>query len=210
MSKGKAQQKREKTEERILDAFEQVLIQDGVRNLTLKAVVDQANIGKPLIYRYFGNLEGLIRAWGERRSAFAELFPRQVSNEEKRNDVKDILEDDFIAMAAELRKHPVTLEFLAEELGGDSEISAAFNEVRNLTRKLRLKRLMSNVEYTEDDNRSLIYILYAAISYLSLRSRHAPRFFDMDLRSEESWDDITKMIKLIIGNAKSASSNSHE
>ena len=64
------------TEAALLDAFEAVLLRDGLRNLSVNAVVEEAGVGKPLLYRYFGDLDGLVRAWGERRGLWADLAAR--------------------------------------------------------------------------------------------------------------------------------------
>ena len=71
-SKNKHQIRREATEEAILDAFERVLLRDGARDLTLNAVMKEAGVAKPLLYKYFGDLTGLARAWGKKRKFWPE------------------------------------------------------------------------------------------------------------------------------------------
>ena len=207
LSTAKIQARRQATEDRILDAFENVLIAKGVRNLTLTAIAAEANVGKPLLYRYFGSLPDLVKAWGERRGAFLDPYPPEGPGEERFDDLKDLLEFDLLRTADYFRSNPVTLEFLAEELVGTSDISKAFNALRGQTRKASVKRLMQNVRYLDDDNRSLILILFAAISYLALRSRHTPKYFDVDLSTQKGWDEIERLMKVIIDNARQISTD---
>ena len=198
------QARRESTEDRILDAFETVLCKRGIRNLSINAIVDEAGVGKPLLYRYFGDLPGLVRAWGERRGAFLDPFPPEGPGEERFDDLKDLLQDDLIKTGEHLRNNPVTLAFLAEELVGKNDVSKAFNDVRALTRKASMKRLLRDPRYLEPDNRGLILIVYAAMTYLALRSKHAPSFFNIDLSTEEGWEDINGLIGGIFENARLA------
>jgi len=53
----------------LLDALEKVLVRDGIRQLSLNAIVAEAGVGKPLLYRYFDNLPGLLATWVERRGS---------------------------------------------------------------------------------------------------------------------------------------------
>ena len=198
------QARRESTEDRILDAFERVLSKQGIRNLSINAIVAEAGVGKPLLYRYFGDLPGLVRAWGERRGAFLDPFPEDGPGEERFDDLKDLLEDDLIRTGEHLRDNPVTLALLAEELVGKNDVSKAFNDVRALTREASMKRLLRDPRYLEPDNRGLILIIYAAMTYLALRSKHAPNFFNIDLSTQEGWDDVNSLIGGIFENARVA------
>ncbi len=47
----------------ILRAYETVLQRDGVRAVGVNSVVKEAGVGKGLIYKYFGGLPGIVRAW---------------------------------------------------------------------------------------------------------------------------------------------------
>ncbi len=205
MPTAKIQARRLATEDRILDAFEHVLITKGVRNLTLTAIAEEADVGKPLLYRYFGNLPDLVKAWGERRGAFLDPYPPEGAGEERFDDLKDLLAFDLLRTADHFLSHPVTLEFLAEELVGTSEVSEAFNALRSQARQASVRRLMKNPRYLDDDNRSLILILFAAISYLALRSRHTPNYFDIDLSTDDGWNEVKHLIQVIVDHARRAS-----
>jgi len=204
MGDGKRQARRKATEERLLDAFEAVLAEGGIRNLTLNAVATEAGVGKPLVYRYFGDLAGLVEEWGRRRSAFVDTDPAGGTGEEAFDDFKDLIESDLRQHAAHLRSHPVTLEFLAEELTGKNAFSTAFNEVRDRTRRASMRRMMRDDRYTRADNRRLIVLLYAAITHLALRARHAPSFFGIDLASDEGWEEVMSFVDGLCEDARLA------
>jgi AcrR family transcriptional regulator len=198
------QARRLATEERILDAFEAVLERGGIRALSINAVVAEAGVGKTLVYRYFDGLSGLIRAWGERRAMFVDPDPPEGTGEDRFDDFKDLIESDLLKTAAHLRSHPVTLEFLAEELAGHNEFSDAFNEVRRRTRQASVRRMMRDSRYVEPENRRLILLIYAAITHLAIRAQHSPSYFGMDLASEEGWAQIIEGVQGLFDDARLA------
>ncbi len=204
VSKRKIQARREATEERILDAFEAVLRAGGIRHLSINAVVAKARLSKTLLYRYFGNLAGLVRAWGQRRAVFLDSDPPEGTGEEKFENFKDLLESDLLRTAAHLRTHPVTLEFLAEELTGQNEYSEAFNEVRRRSRQASTRRMMRDSRYMDPENRRLVVLIYAAITHLCMRARHSPSFFGIDLDTEEGWEEIMSFVHGIFDDARLA------
>lgn len=59
----------EKTRLRILEAASRLLARDGYESLGVNRIAAEAGIGKPLIYRYFGDLDGLVAALAERAAA---------------------------------------------------------------------------------------------------------------------------------------------
>lgn len=48
------------TRAQILDAARQILARDGFAGLGINALANEAGVGKPLVYRYFGNMEGVV------------------------------------------------------------------------------------------------------------------------------------------------------
>ena len=57
-----AQRNAAKTKEKILDAAGRILERDGFQALGINSLAAEADVGKPLIYRYFGGFEGVIEA----------------------------------------------------------------------------------------------------------------------------------------------------
>lgn len=54
--------KADKTRGRILDAARQILARDGFAGLGVNALAAEAGVGKPLVYRYFDNMQGVVSA----------------------------------------------------------------------------------------------------------------------------------------------------
>ena len=103
-------ERRQATENKILDALETVLVRDGIRQLSLNAIVEEAEVGKPLIYRYFRNLPGLLTAWVERRgpqpTGRADGSDSTDSVELDDEKFVDAVADQLLGSAEQLRRQP--------------------------------------------------------------------------------------------------------
>ena len=55
---------KEETKDRIIDAVGRLLAEGGFRKLGVNAVARKAGVDKVLIYRYFGGMPELLRAFG--------------------------------------------------------------------------------------------------------------------------------------------------
>jgi AcrR family transcriptional regulator len=192
---------REATENALLDALETALLDAGLRNLTVNAVVDTAGVAKPLLYRYFGDLSGLVRSWSRRRGFWAGVrgerpLPGPRSDGDDRQFRRRVGEE-LLATASYLRDHPVNLEFLAEELTAPSDLSEAFAEARDEQRRPFLEAMLKDPRYRRRDHRRVIIVLYAALVYLAMRSRRSPRFMGLRLDTDAGWNDALAMVREI-------------
>jgi AcrR family transcriptional regulator len=188
---------RSATEEALLDALETVLQRDGLRQLSVNAVVEAAGVGKPLLYRYFGDLQGLVQAWGKRRGFWAEVAETGPASRHKPDDqsFREQIADELVASAEHLRAHPVTLEFLAEELTATSDLSPAFAEAREDCRRPFLKTMLADRRYLRRENHRVIVIIHAALNYLAMRARRSPNFMGLRLDTDAGWRDVLDMAR---------------
>lgn len=191
---------RRATEEALLDAFEAVLLRDGLRNLSVNAVVEEAGVGKPLLYRYFGDLDGLVCAWGERRGLWADLAARGDPPSRRARDDRAFrrqVADELVGVADYLRDHPVSVELLAGELSANSDFAEAFAAARADHRRPFLRTMLADPRYLRRDNHRLLVVLYAAAVYLAMRAARSPAFMGMRLDTEDGWNDAMAMIREI-------------
>lgn len=189
---------REATENALLDALENVLQRDGLRNLSVNAVVAAAGVGKPLLYRYFGDLAGLVRAWSQRRGFWAGLADETAREDDAAGGDREFrarISDELVAVAEHLRANPVNLEFLAEELTAKSDVSEAFGEARDRHRRPFMAAMLGDARYRRRDHRRVIVVMYAALVYLAMRSRRAPHFMGLRLDTNEGWQDALDMVR---------------
>ena len=115
-----------------MDAFERVLLRDGVSGLGINAVVAEADVGKGLIYRYFGDLEGLAEAWMQ-RARLAPTAEEVVGGDPEAFaslPARERLARIHVNYATMLRDKPAACEILAEDLQAGSALPAVMEEIR--------------------------------------------------------------------------------
>ncbi len=197
-TKSGARLKRQATEASIIDAFEIVLEREGARSVGVNRVVKEARIGKGLLYKYFGGLPGLVRAWAQRRQIWPDFKSVLKNNERAEIDPRQAMKDMLFTYANALRDRPVALEILAEELLSPSVLTDAFAQARLDFGKDQMDVFQSVRGLEDPTNRSLMVVLSAAATYLAMRSRAAPDYMGIHLDTDEGWEEITSSIDKII------------
>lgn len=188
-------------ERALVAAFDHLLQEKGAHRVTVNGVVRRAGVGKSLLYAYFGGLEGLAAAWAERSDLLpsdAELLGEDAARY-ARLSTREQLTRNYQRYARALRSRPRTLELLGGELLQQTAITRALERVR-VAHGRSLVRLFSRPEeYEREEVVALQFLLYAAICYLCLRSRTAPRYFGLRLDRDVDWRRIEAMIAMVIG-----------
>lgn len=105
------------TEGRLIDAVGRVLERSGVTGLNASAIAAQAGVDKALIYKYFGDLEGLLRRYGESADLWwrAEELLEGVGNRENIISKSAIYGLILVRFLNSLRRRPAALAILASE-----------------------------------------------------------------------------------------------
>src|SRR5580693_10780099 len=193
----KTTRNRSQTEGRLRQAVEDLLVESGFGALTPSAVARRARVDKMLIYRYFGDLAGLVRS-----IAFAPDFFPTFEDLCGNDSVADLLALPVSARAARildrnaraLMDRPVVLELMVWELVERSELTAIMEEARESMGLRLLTELFPDVA---DRSRlaAMSAVLSAGIVYLALRRRKIRWFSGVDLKSDEGWQQIAFAIE---------------
>ena len=185
------------TEAKLRKAVEDLLVEGGFSALTPSAVGARAGVNKMLIYRYFGDLPGLIRS-----IAYAEDFFPTFDVLRGELSVDEMLAMPVSARAAYvidrnariLLERPVVLELMVWELVERNELTAIMEEARET---LGVK-LMADL-FPDVADKALLQavsaILSAGVSYLALRQRKIRWYAGLDLKSDEAWRALTAAVK---------------
>ena len=191
---------RQATEQLLLDACERLLLSHGPDGIGVNNVVEEAGVGKQLLYRYFDGLPGLVTAWLERganwptadelvggdREAFSALPYKEKVKTIQRNYVKA------------LRKRPVIMRIMASELMHPTQMTAVLERSSDTIGR-ELNTVMSQMdEATHDDVVDLSLVFYCLLNYLCMRAVTSPDCFGMDLTAQASWDRIDRIIDTLV------------
>jgi AcrR family transcriptional regulator len=197
------QQRRRDTEESMIDAFERVLVRDGVSGVGVNAIIKEAKVGKKQLYDYFGGITGLATAWVERRGIWPSLEdiigePMEAFSKRKPGEKLRIVNRNCATM---LRSNAPLCELLTGEFVRSPEVKDAVEHIRQLVRRDFERVLNSDPELSRDEYLALNTIAYAATTYLALCAHSQPRFFGFDLSTETSWQIVLNMFDRVMDNA---------
>jgi AcrR family transcriptional regulator len=186
------------TQQKLIRAVGESLKEHGFKGLGVNKIAKTAGVDKVLVYRYFGGLPELIRAYSQTVDFWPSLDELLGSDPDH---IKTLPPDQQVAnvfksFVAALRKRPATLDVLAWDLLERNEITRQFEDVR----------IRSFLEYFEhladipdDNNLSAIVVLMAgAVIHLLVKSRIASHFGGIDLESEKGWKQIDQGIDLLL------------
>lgn len=184
------------TEEKILQAVEQILLKDGFPCIGINAIARRAGCDKVLIYRYFGGLDGLLLAFAETTELWWLVEDIITETDEEIGDLAlhEYLQTLLKRHAETLQAKPLALEIMAWELSEQNNLTVALARTRAergmaLVKKIRLHYRNPNI-----DIGGILGVFGAAINYLVIRTRHSPTQY----MTEEWWrlqQTISKMLE---------------
>jgi AcrR family transcriptional regulator len=186
---------RDLTTQRILAAVGEVLARDGFSGIGINAVAQQAGVDKVLIYRYFGGLPELLKAWGDS----GRFWPRVADLVTREPGLMALpmaeryarFFDHFID---ELRARPLTLEILAAEVQDRNELTAILETEREQWGE-EAGRVLGGAEFAAWPHaKALTILLVVAVQYLLVRSRKVRVFGGIDVRTDAGWRELKAAI----------------
>lgn len=188
------QARRIATEESLVAAVGAVLRRDGVNGLGVNAVAGEAGVDKKLIYRYFGGLPGLLRAFGES----ADFWP---GLDELLGADRAVLALPTAEMGAEilrrhaagLRRRPLTLTLLAWECSHRNALTAVLEDVRQEISEALVGEMVAAGHRIPRAGRVLSSLFAGAMNYLAVRGRDIALFGDVAL-DDDGWREVDEVI----------------
>ena len=198
----KVSRNRPLTEKRLREAVEALLVEGGFGALTPSAVGRRAGVDKMLIYRYFGDLPGLVRSIANAPDFFPS-FEDWCGSDPGALLALPVAERAAVMLeryAAVLLAKPVVLELMVWELVERNDLTAIMEEARE-TLGLRIMGEMFPEVTDVERLRGTAAVLTSGISYLALRRRKIRWFGGLDLRSDEGWRQIAGAIAAMAGAA---------
>lgn len=202
---------REKTEGRIIDAVEKILASEGYQALGVNRVAREAGVGKVLIYRYFGGIEGLLDAYGktERFWPSAEEIRGMSDEDFGKLERPDQVRQIFRGFRQALKKRPHTIAIYAWEMAEKRDISQQL-VARRTQNSLKLIRQMMNHGFlggapgSSPENESgsratggpipyeaeVAALLSAGLLHLTIREHFSAPFAGLPLQDEAVWERL--------------------
>ncbi len=197
------QRNRENTEAKLIKAIAKVLADKGFAKLGVNAVAREAGVDKVLIYRYFDNLDGLMKAYANS----SDFWPSATELLGEGSELEQLQSLPFVEGFAEvfkrysaaIRSRPLTLEVLSWETIERNALTIALEDVREAT-GIELMSFLEQMNPPNADWQSIASLFSGAIHYLAIRSRKITTYNGMNIASDDGWERLDNTIHFLVSN----------
>ena len=187
---------RERTRGKILAAMGRILARKGSTGLGVNAIAREAKVDKVLIYRYFGGLDELYRAFALEGNSFPNL--QEVSQgrllEFPKLSTAELAKIMILGFGRAIRRRPVTREMMRWELQEKNALTDRLAKEREIQSQqwLALAPAMRGADLA-----AVASILVAGQVFLTLRSKTTDMYNGINLNSESGWKRIEDAVALL-------------
>jgi AcrR family transcriptional regulator len=188
---------KEQTKEKLIKAVRSIIKKEGFQNIGVNKVAKVAGVDKVLIYRYFGNLEGLLKEFASKIDYFANLenalgSPKVIKT---KSELLDISKKIFTEQFTETMKNKEMQEILLWELANINAVTENVAEKREKTAVNFAESIKSKFDFDDLDIEAILSIISAGIYYLSIRSRTIDNYTGINLNSKSGEERISNGIE---------------
>lgn len=189
----------------ILESAAELVAEKGVGELRINGLADAAGCDKVLIYRYFGGLDGVIKALGAERMLWpkVELQGAEAGGDLLPETVETLLMEEWAALAGgALMLGAAGAELVEANPLGHAVAAQRAERHSNLVTRLReLYRVPPYIDLA-----ALVELLSAALTMFALRSAHATvsagaesasASHVMDPATPQGWRRIERMLSAV-------------
>jgi len=192
---------REETRAKILEAVGKILAEEGFQGIGINNVSRKAGVDKVLIYRYFGDLPGLLREF----ASSADYWPSMkvlIENAEKASfppHAADLAVALLKGYIRELSGSTSAQELLLGELVSRNELSEASAKKRERQGADLIEALKRAAPGAESiDIAAMGALLSAGLTFLMLRARTSDAYLGIDISSEGGWLRIEQAMEELV------------
>jgi len=195
-------EKKNLQKEKLLNAVDYLLKNEGYKSLKLNKIAKQAGVDKNVIYRQFGDLDTLIETYlfahdywtntvKKVKDAVVDGSTPKINDEQLVNfflerQFKTLFNDEVlqeISLWSISEKNPLMTQLMEDREKVGSEIFKLIDE---------------DFKNPKINFRAVSYITVAAINFLVLYTKcHSTKFCEIDLNTDEGQQEIIQAIKLI-------------
>ena len=187
---------KESTRLRLLDAVGALLAREGFGALGVNAVAREAGVDKVLIYRYFGGMDELLRAFGQ-SGDFWPTIGQVIGDDPSELMALPLGErwaKGLTRYAQELRRRPITKEILAWEQIVQNELTEILQQAREEWFEELMSHFPDDPDATDVDLTTTVLLLVGAIHYFVVRSRLQADFSGVQIDTDKGWEHLNQVI----------------
>lgn len=185
---------RETTEEKLIDAVGELIVDAGFEALGVRRVAERAGVNKTLIYRYFDSLDGLIYAYMKQH----DFWLNMTSERPDSSDIKAYLKAFYRRQIVEYREHTVLKRVRRWELSSRNEFAAEIRAQRERNGVQFLEMMAGFATIEKERVQAITALVDAGIAYLALLEENCRMYNGIDIESDEGWAQIARGIDTLI------------
>ncbi len=184
---------------RVLAALSAMIVRDGLSSVGVNALAREAGCDKVLIYRYFGDLDGVYQEFAEGHDFWWTVDELVHEIDPARMPRTRALQILMRRHAEAIRKRPTTLAILASELTGRSSLVLALEEVRERRSLELIAWIGQRFELPATvDLPAISMLLGVALNYLAARARDVKVMSGVAIGEATDWERIFAAIDTLI------------
>ena len=185
--------------ERILASVGTMIIRDGLAAVGVNALAREAGCDTVLIYRYFGDMDGVYAAFAAKSDFWWRVADLTRGIDPSRVPLAQAIKMLFRRHAAALRTRPVTLAVLAAELTNRTPLVVALETVRE-RRSLELSAWISEHYRSPPsvDIAAISMLIGVALNYLAVRARTIRVMSGVNIATDDDWERLFAAIDAVI------------
>jgi len=184
---------------RILEALGALILSAGLEGVGVNALARAAGCDKVLIYRYFGDLDGVYAAFAVSRDFWWSVEELTQGLDARSPSFAEALKILLRRHASSLRSRPVTLAVLASELTHRTPLVIALETVRE-RRSLELSAWIA-ARFSQPpgvDLEAVVMLFGVAINYLAVRAEKIRVMSGVAIQSDADWERILAAVDAIV------------
>lgn len=197
---GKTKRNKNLSKKKLLDAVGNIICRDGFQKIGINAIAKEAGLDKVLIYRYFGDLNGLLKEYVAQKDYWLSQagLLKQVIQNTKPETLKEMTSKMFMGLYDALLKSREFQEITLWEMVERNELIDAFHRQRDEVTTALLKEYEQKFENTEVDLQAISVIISGGLYYMALQSRMNEEINGLNIKDKEGLERIEKSIRLMI------------
>jgi AcrR family transcriptional regulator len=205
---------KERTKRAFIDAAIELIREEGFENVGVNSIASRAGASKVLIYRYFGDFDGLLRAVAETLDPIHSENALSILTESgPRMTLPEITREAILQGHRTLKGDDIAKQLMVWELSHQNSITRVFSEARESAGREMTERLWQVASGGDRlpgiDVHALFAVVMAGVYYMTLRSDGFEEYNGVNIRSEEGWRRIADAVADLVALAeKGATRNS--
>ncbi len=191
---------KEHTKRRILRTVERLLVDEGFSALGVNRIASEAGVAKVLIYRYFGDLEGLLDQfvksadfWPTREEIIDLPLPEFFALE-LRERIKRVMFNFITALG----RRPQTMAILAWEMSGNPSLTRVMEDALGQFADQISETLSQDERTVHPQLKAMLSVVSAGMIHLGLAYQHHQRFSSLRLENTEDWKRVMKALSTLL------------